>query len=167
MSLVFRKYRCDFGHEWQAMVDKSLPPPQECPTCLAIVAASDPPHYPARKRSDKLGAPSPRGRRTKAIARFEEHALKRPHFEDGKPLFSNLRDNVRAGETHAVRETPSSNETMRMMAENIQHSKQSGGAYPIPTMGFQPVNGGYFNSTGQSAVPGLPVVDLKSNKRPA
>ncbi len=160
-TYVKRKYVCVFGHEWTDFnAVKGSPPPDECPECQAIVRdAATPP-----ARSDIIAAPAFRGARTKAIERFEQHAFKRPHFDDGKPLLTNLRDNVREGETHAVRETPQSNETMRMMQDQ-QQREQVVGANPTP-WGFQPVSGNILAQTGGPSNPiGRPVVDLKSSKR--
>ena len=164
MAFVKRKYRCTFDHEWSSIVERGSPPPDECPMCSAIVAEIPPMGAPAPARSDTIGAPALRGRVTKAVARFEEGAFKRPHFDDGSPLLTNLRDNVRPGETHAVRETPSTNGVMRMMQEQEQQ-KTIVGANPSP-WGFQPVNGTILQATGGASSPlGRPVVDLKSTKR--
>ena len=174
MSLVHRTYECAFGHRWKDLVSKGALAPTDCPMCDAIVEAIDPPHAPARARSDTVAAPGIRGDRTKAIQRFEQHAFKRPHFDDGKPLFTNLKDNVREGESHAVPETPSTNETMRMMKEQIDRQQQTGA--PAGPFGWQSVGGtlpgtnfGVGAMAPQAAVAGTvprPVVDLQG-KRPA
>ena len=161
-TYVTRKYECAFGHTWKDHAAlKGSPPPAECPTCQAIVRDATVP--PAR--SDVIEAPALRGARSKAVARFEDHAFKRPHFDSGAPLMTNLKDNVREGESYAVPETPRSNETMRMMVEQEQQKKIVG-ANPTP-WGFQPVGAVNLAQTGGGAAiqVGRPSVDLKSGKR--
>lgn len=161
MTYVRRKYECGLGHQWQDIVDRNVSPPGECPICKAIVEAKEPPHIPANARSDKLKAPSLRTENTKAITRFEKDAFVRPHFDDGKPLMTNLRDDVREGESYAVRETPQSNETARMMAQQ----KKIVGANPTP-WGFQPINPTILSQTGGPANPmGKPVVDIQTKRK--
>ncbi len=163
MGMVYRTLECAFSHRWKELAERGAPAPGACPVCEAIVQAIDLPSAPAPARSDVIPAPGIRGERTKAIARFEQHAFKRPHFDDGKPLLTNLKDNVREGESYAVPETPSTNETMKMMYE--QQERQPVGANPTP-WGFQPVSGSILGATGAPQNPmGRPVVDIKSAKR--
>lgn len=177
MGMVHRVYECSFGHRWKALVTRGEAPPDECPVCAAIVDATstivaiDPPHAPAPARSDTVEAPALRGDRTKAIARFERNAFVRPHFDDGSPLLTNLKDNNREGDVAAVMQTPSTNETMRMTKEMIDNAKrpretEGGRAMSALGGGWQGVSAEVLASTGgpQNQI-GRPVVDLQG-KRP-
>lgn len=173
MAFVCRKYRCDFGHEWSAVVPKGYAIPAECPECEAIVAeAQRPAHIPDPDgRSDTQGAPGIRGDRTKAIARFEQHAFVRPHFDDGAPLLTNLRDDTRPGEIAAMPVAPSNNDTMRMVRDQMEAAQAnpqrttegaaqmaaSGGAF-----GWGGINPAHM-AGGNIA---RPVVDLQSRRKP-
>jgi hypothetical protein len=171
MGMVFRTFECAFEHRWQKLVDRGSPPPDECPICTAVVAAIDPPHEPARARSDNMPSPGIRGARTKAIARFEHGAMVRPHFDDGSPLMTNLKDNVREGETYAVPETVSSSETMRMTKQMIEARQQAGrtteGAHAMVPMGggWQPPNATTLAAAGGPQNPmGREVVNLQGKR---
>lgn len=132
MAYVFRRYRCEFGHEWKDLCERGAPPPAACPTCEAIVADAAVP----AARSDKVAAPAIRGSMTKALQNFEEVAFKRPHFDDGSPMLTNLRDNTREGEIAAMPETPQNNQIARIVHEDRQRAAQM----PSP-WGWQPVDG--------------------------
>lgn len=171
MAWVWRKYRCEFDHEWQALVEQKAPMPEECPTCMAIVSAgSNNPPPPAigevetpETPRESIGAPMIRSERARAVQRFEGHAFKRANCDDERILLGNLKDNVREGETYAVPETVSTNETMRMMHEQAQQAKAVG-ANPTP-WGFQPVDGATLAAAGGPQNPVMrPVVDIKSKR---
>ena len=170
-TYVTRKLECGLGHKWTDYVTvKGSPVPTECPICQAIVRDAFVP--PAR--SDSVAAPSIRGKLTMSLHNFEQGAFVRPHFDDGKPLMTNLRDNVDVGESYAVPETVSTSETMRMTAEMIQsteQAKQQGrdteGAHLMNIGGgWQGANPQILAAAGgpQNLI-GRPSVDLQSKKR--
>ena len=159
------------------LVERGAPPPDECPTCAAIVGlgsnlgpneiieADIPP-----ARSDVIGAPLIRSKRAAAIQRFENHAFKRTNCDDERGLLTNLHDNNREGDVAAVLETPSTNETMRMMRDNIEQARQQGrdtiGANAMMHMGggWGVPDGRALAAMGPSSLPGRPVVDLQTKK---
>jgi len=177
MSMVHRTFECAFGHRWRALVDRNSPREfvGECAECNDIVATHMQAalHEPADARSETQGAPLIRSERAKAVARFEHHAFKRPHFDDGRPLLTNLRDNVREGETYAVPETSSTNETMRVMRDQIEQARARG--YETPGGEQMAAMGGGWGSPGALPLGNLgggighmlPAVDLQSKNKPA
>lgn len=175
MTWVWRTLKCGMGHSFEKIMEKGSPPPDACPVCDQLVEVLRPAHEPDPEgRSDTVGAPLPRSDRAKAIARFEHTAFVRPHFEDGKPMLTNLRDDVRAGESYVVPETVSSNETMRMTADMIEQQKQQAGRTTegahLTTLGggWGVASAAHLGHVGAGTMLGKPVVDLKSKKaRPA
>jgi hypothetical protein len=179
MAWVRRKLECGLGHTWHALVEKGAPPPDECPVCEAIVAGqvtiADPPHAPARARSDNQPAPGIRGPATKAVARFEKKNFVDPHFDDGSPLMTNLKDNVREGESHAIRETVDTNQTMAMTAEMLHHAelekkraRDTEGAHTMLPMGggWQGAHPAIIQAAGgPQGLMDRPGVDLQTKKR--
>lgn len=178
MGWVVRKFECGLGHRWSNVVEKGAPPPDECPICEGIVSQLDPTHAPARARSDNQPAPNIRGQLTKTLQSFEHDAFVRPHFDDGKPMMTNLCDNVQMGESYAVPETPSTNQTMAMTAEMIhyaetekkqQRGRETEGAH------LTAIGGGWQGASpqiiqaagGPQSFMGRPQVDLQSKRRPA
>lgn len=182
MSYVRRKYVCGLGHEFHDIVLKHAPIPQDCPICDGIAHALEP-IPPAR--SDTQGAPGIRGDRTKAIARFEHNAFVRPHFDNGAPLLTNLKDNTRPGEVAAIPETASTNQTMAMMQDMHQRAQQMGGKETEGGRAMMALGGGWGGAgamlptahgntsvlsmvQGQSNLPGQrKVVELQSTKKTA
>lgn len=183
MAWVRRTFECSFGHRWRDLVDRSDPPPTECPTCqaivefgsnngpVAIVEPVDPSHLPARARSETQPAPAIRGPTTKAVERFESHAFKRPHFDDGSPLLTNLKDNNREGDIAAMPETVDSNLTMRMTRDMIEQQAQAARA-PVQADPRMLQMGGGWQSPSVPAMTGgqgngivRPVVDLNGRRQ--
>lgn len=175
MIFVQRTYECVFEHRWSALVQKGAPPPEECPICKGIVEAVSPIHEPEPgSRSDTVGAPLIRSARGKAVAKWEHNTMVRPHFDDGKPLLTNFKDNLREGDVGVVPETVSSNETMRMTKDMID---QAAAAPPMrDTFGgsaMARMGGGWQGASpeilqaagGPQNLIGRPTVDLKSAKR--
>src|SRR5579863_4050852 len=117
MAYVWRKYSCDFDHEWQALVEQKAPMPTACPVCVAVVSAGSnnppPPEIsevePPVPPRETIGAPLIRSERARAIQRFENHAFKKRNCDDERILLGNLKDKVDPGESYAVPETPSTN----------------------------------------------------------
>lgn len=154
---VYRTYECAFGdldpadsskvipHRWRKLVDAAAPMPESCPLCEAMVKSAAVP--PAR--SETMTAPALRGERTKAVARFEELAFKRPHFDDGSPMLTNLKDNTREGEIAAVTTTPSDNVVHRIVHEDRQ---RAAAGQPASPWGWQHPSGlgGYVADTSQA-----------------
>lgn len=115
---VRKTYECTFGHRWRDLAQVGEPVPEACPICEAIVRdAAVPP-----ARSDTIGAPLIRSERAKAVQRFEHDAFVRPHFDDGKPMLTNLRDNTRPGEIAAMPETPANNVVAKIVQEDRQRA---------------------------------------------
>lgn len=167
------------GHRWSNLVEKGSEPPDECPICQGIVAAISPAHHPAPAHSETQPAPRIRGQLTKTLKDFEYDAFVRPHFyEDGKPksMLTNLRDNVQMGESYAVPETVSTNETMRMTADMIHQAEETnkriksgdteGAHLAAIGGGWQGASAQVLNATGgpQNFI-GRPAVDLQSKRR--
>lgn len=121
---VHRTYECGFGHRWRAFVQVGAPVAETCPECDAIVREAEIP--PAR--SDNIGAPLIMSERMKAVKRFEQDTMVRPHYDDGKPMLTNLRDNTRPGEIAAIPETPANN----VVAKIIHDEKQRAAATQQP-----------------------------------
>lgn len=161
-KFVHRTYECSFGdldpadpskiipHRWRAFVEVGSPVPQTCPLCeadgrgtIGREATVAPP------RSDAVAAPAIRGERTKAVARFEEVAFKRPHFDDGSPMLTNLKDNTREGEIAAVTTTPSDNVVHRIVQEDRQ---RAAAGQPASPWGWQHPSGlgGLVSNTSQA-----------------
>ena len=140
---VHRTLECAFGHRWRALAQVGEPPPGDCPICEAIVQYAEIP--PAR--SDVVGAPVIRSERAKAIQRFEHDTMVKPHFEDGKPLLTNLRDNTRPGEVAAMPETPANNVVAKIVHEERQRAAATN--QPSGPWGWQDPGGlgGYIGST--------------------
>ncbi|MDE2020365.1 MAG: hypothetical protein KGJ13_08525 [Patescibacteria group bacterium] len=183
MSYVRRLYECGLGHRFHDIVQKNAPPPQDCPICDGIAHALEPPHFPADARSDTQSAPGIRGSNTKAIARFEHNAFVRPHFDNGAPLLTNLKDNTRPGEVAAIPETPNTNETMRMMRDMHEQAQQIGGKETEGGRAMMSLGGGWGGAGamlptaggnasvlsmvhGQNNLPGQrKIVELQSTKK--
>lgn len=174
MAWVKRTFECAFEHRWSAVVERGSSPPDECPICQAIVSAIHPAHLPdPNGRSDAVGAPLPRSERAKAVARWEHRTMVRPHFDDGKPLMTNFKDNVRPGEIGAISETPSTNEAMRLTKEMIDRTHAMQGETPngryMRAMGggWGPADAAQLTASAAQQPPfGLPVVDLKGKQLP-
>lgn len=179
MAWIWRKLQCGMGHSFEKLMEKGSPPPDGCPVCDALIEVLRPAHVPdPEARSENVGAPAIRGRLTDSLKRFEHNAFVRPHFDDGKPMLTNLRDDVREGESYAVPETPSTNEMMRMMHEQVQAQKTGGASSDLVlAANMASIGGGWGWGTntaeqlariGPQNPTGRPVVDLNSKKaRPA
>ena len=171
MGHVFRTFECGIGHRWKLLVERGEAPPAECPICEAIVAQIDPPHAPAHARSDTVGAPLIRSARGKAIQRFENVAFKPMNADDDRILPTNMRDNVREGETYAVPETASSNEIIKYMKDaqeqaQAQGRETSGGAAMAAMGGGWGAPSGMPPNLGGGIAHMRPAVDLQSKNAP-
>lgn len=171
MSWVWRTLQCGLGHSFEKLMEKGSAPPDACPVCDALVEVLRPPHEAgADAHSDTVGAPLPRSERGKAIARFEQTAFVKPHFDDGKPMLTNLRDDVRVGESYVVPETVSTNETMRMTRDMIAAQEQAKRETPNGRQmismggGWGVADGSQLAALGPQNTFGRPIVDLKGKR---
>lgn len=171
MGYVFRTFACPVDHRWSLLVERGSPPPDECPICQAIVEAIPPTHAPAPARSDTIGAPLIRSERGKAVQRFENVAFKKMSSDDERILPTNMRDNVKAGETYAIPETPSTNSIMATMKENIERAEQMGGRETEGGRAMMAMGGGWgapggpvMNGLAPSNPIGRPTVDLQGKR---
>lgn len=109
--MVHRTYACGVcGFSTRIMVVKGSPLLNfECPDCAKAIAEGEEaqrlaelsPYGDDAARSDNIGAPLPMSPRMKAVKRFEKN-FTRPHFPDGSPIFTDLKDSNREGDIAAV-----------------------------------------------------------------
>lgn len=179
MALIGRTYECGFGHRWDKIVDRNDPAPEECPLCNAILAAQEftGSNNPPPEIIEVPGAPAIRSNRAKAVQRFEDHAFKRVNCDDERILLGNLKDNVREGESYAVPETASTNDTLRFMKDQADYAaanpgeiakRQTEGAHLMTLGGGWQGPGGMApvlqQTASQPAPIARPMVDLQSKR---
>ena len=169
MILVHRILECGLGHRFERLMEKGSSPPDDCPICNELLKVIPLPHERTDLRSDTVEAPALRSERTKAVARFEYNAFKRPHYDDGSPMLTNLRDNTKPGEAAAIPETASTNSVHAFMAEQAKRAKETPNAGHMAALGggWGVANGSQLAALGgvQHNTFGRPSVDLQSNKK--
>lgn len=122
--MVHRTYACGVcGFSARMMVAKGSPILDfDCPDCAKAIAEGEAevarlheisPLADPAARSDNIGSPLPMSARMKGVKKFEK-VFTRPHFEDGSPLMTNLKDNNREGDVAAITDTNLARQMMGM-----------------------------------------------------